>query len=344
MAVQITCQTCGYTTNTATQGRAEYAIARHSCTKHLEAAARRARTVRRYQQTAITKPCTHKTHHPHGTNARAALDGCKCQPCRDAAYRATKQWRARVATRGHVYVDATPARDHIRRLQDAGLGWKRIADLAGVANTSVYALLYGRRGKPPSTKARRETITKILAVPMPSVDDLGARVPVDATGTRRRLQALATQGWTLAQLAARAGLPDRQAVDRAMRASTTSAGTARTIRALYDQLWNQRPTPANRHEQAAITRTIRYAKKQGWAPPLAWDDDTIDDPDAAPDTGEHARRGADLDEYLFLVRAGETPYRAAQRLGVTLSAIEQQARRTGRTDVLTTLSTRSTAA
>jgi hypothetical protein len=38
-------------------------------------------------------------------------------------------------------------------------------------------------------------------------------------------------------------------------------------------------------EDPTAGRVARQAKKKGWAPPLAWDDDTIDDPKAKPDFG-----------------------------------------------------------
>src|SRR5690625_3165045 len=168
MAVKITCPTCGYSTTSRTLPQAEYGQRRHSCQLHLDRAARRAATVRRHQQTAIERPCTHATHHPHGSNARATLDGCKCDPCRDAAYKATKRWRARVATQGHVNVDTAPAVAHIKKLQAAGLGYKRIAELAGLNPSHIYPLLWGRpdrRDGKPRTRARKTTVNAILAVP-----------------------------------------------------------------------------------------------------------------------------------------------------------------------------------
>ena len=50
-------------------------------------------------------------------------------------------------------------------------------------------------------------------------------------------------------------------------------------------------------------RARSTAKRKGWAPPMAWDDDTIDDPQAKP-VGlrtRKARKAIDREELLWLV-------------------------------------------
>ena len=56
--------------------------------------------------------------------------------------------------------------------------------------------------------------------------------------------------------------------------TTVAPATARAVEDLYDRAWQgpRRPSTASR----------RRAVTAGWAPPLAWDDDTIDDPAASP--------------------------------------------------------------
>lgn len=65
---------------------------------------------------------------------------------------------------------------------------------------------------------------------------------------------------------------------------------------------------------------------------MAWDEDGIDDPEAVPDLGDR-RRGVDLDDWLHLVRGGESPERAAERCGVKLTAVSRAAHRAGRHDL-----------
>lgn len=338
MAAKITCPTCGYSTTSRTQALAEYGQRRHSCQVHLERAARRNKAARMRQQRPVRDCQCKQARHQHGTYVAYTIDRCRCEPCTRAAARYERERELRILDGKAAYVDTAPALAHIKKLQAAGLGWKRIAHLAGVSNAVVYPILYGRPDRndgAPRTKARVSTIAAILAVPLPDLDQLGSRVPVPAVGTRRRLQALACLGWSMTQIADRAGLTDRQPLDKAMHDDVTGAATARAIRDVYDQLWDQPPPRATtRGAASAVARVRNHAKRNGWAPPLAWDDETIDNPDATPYTDDEARGGVDLDEFMWLLRNGEAPDRAAHRLGVTLDAVTARARRTDRPDVL----------
>jgi hypothetical protein len=97
---------------------------------------------------------------------------------------------------------------------------------------------------------------------------------VDATGTRRRIQALLALGWTLTDLGRRLGVTNRAIGHYSCGARReVLAGTARDVATLYDQL-SMQPGPS------AITR--RRARQAGWHRPLCWDDDLIDDPTFQP--------------------------------------------------------------
>lgn len=110
---------------------------------------------------------------------------------------------------------------------------------------------------------------------------------VDATGTRRRLRALAAIGWPNAAIGALAGA-DHSTVSAWSNNARVRAGTADTVRRVYDEL-SMTPGPSAKVRQIAA--------RKGWAPPLAWDDDSIDDPAARPSTGAWAaRRAAPMDE------------------------------------------------
>lgn len=113
----------------------------------------------------------------------------------------------------------------------------------------------------------------------------GGRVLYPGVGVARRLQALARIGWSSPKLAERLGLT-RQAVDQLRNGTARPTLTPRTvmaISALYDELWATTPTGGYSE------RTRCYAERMGWAPPLAWDDDGIDDPAAKP-AGQPRRR------------------------------------------------------
>ena len=94
------------------------------------------------------------------------------------------------------------------------------------------------------------------------------------------------------------------------------------ISAVYDELW---ATPGPDKGVASKARTL------GHAPPLAWDDDTIDDPAARPE-GVATSRGRKLpptEELLFLIEAGETLASLAQRFRVKPESIERRFERAG---------------
>lgn len=146
---------------------------------------------------------------------------------------------------------------------------------------------------------------------------------VSTTGAIRRLRALATMGWSLQDVATEMGVELGSSVGGLSQRETITRTVHDRIAAAYDRL-HTKPGPS--------PRSRRYAQREGWAPPLAWDDDTIDDPNAKPNLGE-AARGLDLDEWWFLVQGGEYAERAALRCGVTIDAVERAAHRAGRKEL-----------
>ena len=69
-------------------------------------------------------------------------------------------------------------------------------------------------------------------------------------------------------------------------------------------------------------------------PPLAWDDDSIDDPKAVPaGIYQGAARGVDVDEVEHLIATGEHPDNIATRLDRNRGAIRQACDRAGRRDL-----------
>ena len=98
-------------------------------------------------------------------------------------------------------------------------------------------------------------------------------------GAVRRLRALHRIGHSWASIADELGLT-RQAVSQVANekriGDTIYAHTFEAISGLYDRLWNVHP------QGTAALRARRNAERRGWHSPMAWDDDTIDDPDATP--------------------------------------------------------------
>lgn len=119
-----------------------------------------------------------------------------------------------------------------------------------------------------------------------------------AAGTVRRLQGLAVGGWPLSRLARETGLtPYRIGQLVTAAPATVTVDEARAVAAVYARYSSASPGLCGvSHIHARAARD--HATAAGWAPPAAWDDDTIDDPDAIPQWTGHCgtTRGADLHE------------------------------------------------
>jgi len=232
------------------------------------------------------RPCLHaRARHEHGTRLAYTLDGCRCYPC--CAARSVYQ-RQLAYGRG-TFVDAGPAREHVRALLAAGLGTRQVAALSGVSRSGLRSLLDGRtredgRVEPPKRRVSRSVADRLLAVPLPGVDAFPDATPIDGTGTRRRLQALAVLGWSNVKLARELGMTPSN-YGTFTRRDEVLARHAREVRDLYDRLSTTPPAATSGYDRAGIERVKASAKRSGWVGPLAWDDETIDDPAARPDVG-----------------------------------------------------------
>lgn len=156
----------------------------------------------------------------------------------------------------------------------------------------------------------------------------------DTAGTRRRLQALMRCGWSLSLLAARLG-QSRQSLRAKMHRRRVTAATACAVRGLYDDLWDKPPPEGTRFERRAATMAREYAQERGWALPMAWDDDQIDDPAASPADGWERGTGREYGtlaaEALELIGFGLDERQAAERLGVSAGTLSVTlARATGK--------------
>src|SRR5260370_105288 len=125
--------------------------------------------------------------------------------------------------------------------------------------------------------------------------------------------------------------PVRGHVSRLLRGRpTVAAAAARRVRKLYDKLWDQPPGEATRGQRISAAKARGHAARHNWPPPLAWDDDTIDDPAAQPYPWRRprARRSADLAaDAADLAARGYTRTQISQRLGVSRNTLDQAIRR-----------------
>lgn len=206
------------------------------------------------------------------------------------------------------YVPAEPVREHVTKLRALGWTWEQIGTAAGVSSWVPH-----KAGTGQTRRLLKACADAILAVPLePRASQRG----VDPTGTRRRVQALAWMGWPCEQVANRAGTTRSTLRTLILHGRRVSYSLARRVAAVYDELCMQ-PGPS----RVAAGR----AKGFGFAPPLAWDETTIDDPAALPDMGaKGARSTTDVaDEARHLLGFGLSTREVAKRLTVSESWIRQ---------------------
>lgn len=261
----------------------------------------------------------------HGTHARYCMKGCRCWPCRRAHYEYNRNRDKQIAYgRWQKFVPAEPVREHVRSLMATGIGWRRVAQAADVQATSLNRILYV---KPLQKRVRTDIAEKLMAV-QPSMDAIGCTTAIDGTGTRRRLQALVAIGWSQAKLGAHLGIMPTN-IGRILGSQRVTAASARSVRDLYDKLWDAVVPEEDWRDKIAANRARGYAAERGWAPPMAWDE-TIDDPAAEPEgVGADKRRGKlpPAEDLAWLVQGGDSIEVLADRYGASIDAVRQRLHR-----------------
>lgn len=247
-------------------------------------------------------PNTRDWHKPHGPEVVHADGKCAITACRKA-HAARQRNRRRMIAYGkwEPLVDAAPVRAHVRRLMDDhGLSVRSICRMSGIPVPTLDKLLYAVAGSQPSQEVTFATAQAILGLTV-DLEKIDPKSLVPSLGTQRRIQALHAIGWTLKAIGPIAGLPQASAW-KAMGHPKVTADTARAFRRAYDTLWNV--DPEDRGTPAWLARRNRAsAARNGWAGPLAWNDDTIDDPRAFPDWTGHC--GTASGRLLHVAAGGE---------------------------------------
>lgn len=259
-------------------GCTDDAKARGLCSKHYQAAWERGdlSPIPR----VIKRVCPPDHKHDASTTCYR-LHGCRCEPCYQRRSNEERR-RARDIAYGTYdpgWVEAAAVRDHVLALSSVGIGRRRLAELAGVSESAIQALRTTKRGL-PVRRVTRAVGDAILAVPLFAEPARG--VPTLARGTHRRLQALIARGWSEMQLSRELGLTSNNMptwFDR----DRVSQDKADAVAALYERLWDQHPPTATPAARGAVTRSLNFARRNGWVPPLAWDDIDNDDAPAQPD-------------------------------------------------------------
>lgn len=330
---------CGFTKTSRTAGLAAKALAQHSCEHQRELVARAARVEARKTSEGIKRDCQCKNaQHVHGTRTAYVVDKCRCRPCTDASTQVQSKRNKDIAYGRHDSgrVAADPVRAHVTYLAENGISMKQLSKLSGVSLSTIGTLMYGRpeRGHGPYPRVHKATADRILAVE-PSLDNMAAGRAIDATGTVRRLQALVAIGWSQASLGKQLFV-EKGNMAVLMGATHVTVRRAKQVKDLYDRLWDKPQTGTDWHSRSAASRARNLAASRGWVSPLAWDDDTIDDPAAVPDTGEKPQsQDAYAENVEFLAKTGATRDEIAARLGAaSWETVERQLWRIKRPDLV----------
>lgn len=246
-----------------------------------------------------------------------------------------KKWRIERARGVMRMVSPERAQGHVQQLiSEQGLSIRGIAEAAGVSAFIVSDLNRGLKGS-----LYRTTEAALLKVTPDSVRTRSnPKGFVPNIGGRRRIQALLAMGWRHQDLRPMLGMNTGNIVHQQGQWFTKQKHDA--IKALYDQIWDQRG-PASKVSLSRIA-------KAGYAPPLAWDDDTIDDPHAAPDLGAAVAAGrgkpaggvirkseAITEDAEFLLDTEQLSWDAlCQRLGMNPDTLERLLHRACRADLV----------
>lgn len=184
---------------------------------------------------------------PHGSRIRY-MGGCKCTLCKAANSRyETERAAARRRGEWNGLVDAEKVRHHLIALSKKGIGRDTIADLTGIAASTIDLIRRGERKNLRAMNAKR-----ILAIDLDSVVHDAQLIP--ARETWQRIRYLLKIGFTKATLAKRLGYrsPSLQ-INR----KTVTARNALKVERLYNQMYGNPVTPDR--QQDLTIRSKAYA-------------------------------------------------------------------------------------
>lgn len=231
----------------------------------------------------------------HGSTAAYYTAKCRCDICRTAQFRRAKEYKRR--QRLDPMVEAAPALARVDKWVAEGFPRKLVWSTAGlIKQHKTPRRLHASAVHKLMTLTRQDLLTN--AAPNAVVPSIGAQ---------RRVRALQAMGWPVTAMPISANT-----AYGLLRKDTVFASVHRAVASFYDQL-SMIPGPSNR------SRVIFGS----YPPPLAWDDDAIDDPAARPEsirTAGTARRDQITERreaIAALTESGLSAAAIADRLGVT---------------------------
>jgi DNA-binding XRE family transcriptional regulator len=183
-----------------------------------------------------------------------------------------------------VEVDPAPAVAHARHLHQLGMSARDMAAQSRLSTNTFGDLIRGRRtldkGGGPIKVIDREDLAAVLAVQYIPPVRHGSKQ--EATGARRRLRALVAAGFGGVFLARELGVAVQRVHNMMIGDGLMAATTVRRVEEIYEKYREVDPAEVGLSAYT-ISRSKGDARRRGFAPRSAWDDDTIDDPEAIPD-------------------------------------------------------------
>lgn len=198
-------------------------------------------------------------HHAAGQDA--------CEPCHQA-------WLRHRRLRDKKKAIGIPAQlpigeiiyARLRKARDRGMTHHELGTALGVSSSCAWTYL--DRG--PDYIVLAKTWCKLAAFRPGRI--------LTSTGMVRRIQALHHQGWSCASFAREVGCHEESLQEALRNREYATKRLQVAVAESYDRLWDK---PCQDHPRVT-GRARGRALRANWAPALAWDDDTIDDPKAAP--------------------------------------------------------------
>jgi DNA-binding XRE family transcriptional regulator len=183
-----------------------------------------------------------------------------------------------------VEVDPAPAVAHARHLHQLGMSAADMAAQSRLTTNFFGDLIRGRRtkdkGGQPIKVIDRADLQDVLAVQFVPPAKQGAKL--ESIGSRRRLRALILAGFGGMFLARELGVAVQRVHMMLTGDGPMAASTITRITELYEKYRDADPAEVGLSAYT-ISRSKGDARRRGYAPASAWDDETIDDPDSIPE-------------------------------------------------------------
>jgi hypothetical protein len=184
--------------------------------------------------------------------------------------------------------EADEARDLIASYHEAGMTYDEMATESGLSRSVFTNLVHGRKrygGSGQKVKLKRDSYNLIMGMECRisgSPDNWRTMARHSPYGTQRRLRALWADGWPTKVLAPMLGMTRPNMMLLMEDRTHIHFPTYTAVRELYEKLQHANPLDHG-CTKGDMARAKTWAAKKGCAPSGCWDDDTIDDPCAAPE-------------------------------------------------------------